>query len=43
MNVIWVPDPSLRALNPKETYGAKSIVESLKEFKPEQWGLPPME
>ncbi|KAI5451146.1 hypothetical protein NCC49_002022 [Naganishia albida] len=43
MNVIWVPDPSLRALNPKETYGARSIVESLKEFRPEQWGLPSME
>ncbi|KAJ9115931.1 hypothetical protein QFC22_005074 [Naganishia vaughanmartiniae] len=43
MNVVWVPDPSLRALNPKETYGAKVIVESLKDFRPEQWGLPPME
>ncbi|KAJ9108567.1 hypothetical protein QFC19_002283 [Naganishia cerealis] len=43
MNVIWVPDPSLRALNPKETHGAKVIVESLREFRPEQWGLPSME
>lgn len=43
MNVIWVPDAGLRALNPKETYGAKVVVETLREFKPEQWGLPKME
>ena len=42
MPVIWVPDVSLRALNPEETYGSSEIFESLSEFKPEAWGLPAM-
>jgi len=40
MNVVWVPDESLRALNPEATHGASVVIEHLEEFKPEQWGLP---
>ncbi|ORX36614.1 HAD-like domain-containing protein [Kockovaella imperatae] len=42
MNVVWVPDPQLRALNPSETYGAKLILESLDQWDPVAWGLSPM-
>lgn len=41
MKTIWVPDEKLRALAPNETYGADCILESLEQFKPEDWGLPP--
>ncbi|KIO32284.1 hypothetical protein M407DRAFT_241533 [Tulasnella calospora MUT 4182] len=41
MKTIWVPDEKLRALAPTETYGADCILESLEQFKPEEWGLPP--
>ncbi|KAG9023027.1 hypothetical protein FS837_006037 [Tulasnella sp. UAMH 9824] len=41
MKTIWVPDEKLRALAPNETYGADCILESLEQFKPEEWGLPP--
>jgi pseudouridine-5'-monophosphatase len=38
MNVIWVPDPNLLALDP----GLEVVpLSSLEEFKPESWGLPP--
>ncbi|WVO13418.1 hypothetical protein L204_101033 [Cryptococcus depauperatus] len=40
MNVVWVPDSELRALNPGETYGATEILEHLEEWKPTSWGLP---
>jgi pseudouridine-5'-monophosphatase len=42
MNVVWVPDANLRALNPEQTYGATLIVGSLEELDPEAWGLPGM-
>ncbi|GHJ90196.1 hypothetical protein NliqN6_6598 [Naganishia liquefaciens] len=35
MDVIWVPDAEVRAANPRETYGAKVILASLSDFKPE--------
>ncbi|KZT61983.1 HAD-like protein [Calocera cornea HHB12733] len=41
MNVVWVPDERLRALDPENTYGADQIIQSLEEFKPQEWGLPP--
>lgn len=40
MNVVWVPEASLKALDPLATHGAKVIIESLNDFRPEQWGLP---
>ena len=43
MNVVWVPDVELRALDPENTHGAKVIHEHLEDFKPEQWGLPPVD
>jgi pseudouridine-5'-monophosphatase len=43
MNVVWVPDESLRALDPNETHGAHVTIEHLAEFRPEQWGLPAFE
>ncbi|ORY33981.1 HAD-like domain-containing protein [Naematelia encephala] len=42
MNVIWVPDPELRALAPDNDYGAAQILNSLDEFKSEEWGLAPI-
>ncbi|KAF5326225.1 hypothetical protein D9611_000414 [Ephemerocybe angulata] len=45
MNVLWVPDPNLRAIEDvsgvSET--ADQILNSLEDFVPEQWGLPPYE
>ncbi|CAD6892777.1 unnamed protein product [Tilletia caries] len=41
MKVIWVPDPELKAIAPSaEKIGAHQVLDSLLEFKPEQWGLP---
>lgn len=38
MNVVWVPDPNLLALEP----GLEVVpISSLEDFKPETWGLPP--
>ncbi|KAL0252708.1 hypothetical protein I308_102100 [Cryptococcus tetragattii IND107] len=42
MNVIWVPDAELLALNPEETYGAKEVLTHLEEWDPTRWGLPPL-
>ncbi|PWN40576.1 HAD-like protein [Ceraceosorus guamensis] len=43
MKVVWVPDPNLRALLSKENEDLKAdqILESLEDFEPEAWGLPP--
>ncbi|WVQ85322.1 hypothetical protein IAT38_007487 [Cryptococcus sp. DSM 104549] len=40
MNVIWVPDPELLALNPEERYGAAETLEHLEQWNPKRWGLP---
>ncbi|KAF8520482.1 HAD-like protein [Hysterangium stoloniferum] len=40
MQVVWVPDTSLTALNEGRNLGAHEILTSLEEFKPEKWGLP---
>ncbi|WVR05766.1 hypothetical protein IAU60_002791 [Kwoniella sp. DSM 27419] len=42
MNVIWVPDAELLALNPAERYGAKQLLTHLEEWNPKEWGLPPL-
>ncbi|KAI9639778.1 HAD-like domain-containing protein [Dioszegia hungarica] len=39
MNVIWIPDPNLRALAPDEDYGAAQVLMSLEDWDPVQWGL----
>ncbi|WRT63984.1 uncharacterized protein IL334_000911 [Kwoniella shivajii] len=43
MNVIWVPDAELLALDPSTTYGAKQVLAHLEEWNPQEWGLPPLE
>ncbi|OCF55622.1 hypothetical protein L486_07107 [Kwoniella mangroviensis CBS 10435] len=43
MNVIWVPDPELLALDPEANFGAKQVLSHLEEFNPEEWGLPRLE
>ncbi|KAL7419859.1 hypothetical protein Q5752_005775 [Cryptotrichosporon argae] len=39
MNVIWVPDPELLALDPGATYGASQVLGSLDEWNAHEWGL----
>ncbi|KAE8260909.1 hypothetical protein A4X13_0g22 [Tilletia indica] len=42
MKVVWVPDPELKAIAPPaEQVGAHQVIDSLLDFKPEEWGLPP--
>lgn len=38
--VVWVPDPQLRALAPDNDYGAKQIIDTLEEWDLTEWGLP---
>lgn len=40
MNVVWVPDPELLALEPGAHYGAKQVLEHLAELDTTEWGLP---
>ncbi|WVQ97099.1 hypothetical protein IAU59_004209 [Kwoniella sp. CBS 9459] len=40
MNVIWVPDSEILALNPTERYGSKQLLTHLEEWNPQEWGLP---
>jgi len=41
MNVVWVAVPELRALEASTDIAADQILQSLEEFRPEEWGLPP--
>jgi len=41
MTVVWVPDSNLRKLGFTSTEKADQILDSLEDFIPEQWGLPP--
>ncbi|CAE7202941.1 unnamed protein product [Rhizoctonia solani] len=41
MNVVWIPDPNLAALTSAEELGADETLQSLEDFIPESWGLPP--
>lgn len=43
MNVVWVAVPELRALEASADTAADQILQSLEEFRPEEWGLPPYE
>jgi len=43
MNVVWVAVPELRALEAGAEVTADQILQSLEEFQPEKWGLPPYE
>lgn len=40
MNVVWVPEAELLALEPGQTYGAKLVLEHLAELDTTEWGLP---
>jgi len=39
--VVWVAVPELRALDTGADVAADQILQSLDEFRPEEWGLPP--
>lgn len=41
--VVWVAVPELRALETSRDIGAEQILQSLEEFRPEEWGIPPYE
>jgi len=41
MNVVWVAVPELRALEASTDIAVDQILQSLEEFRPEEWGLPP--
>ncbi|KDQ06242.1 hypothetical protein BOTBODRAFT_121752, partial [Botryobasidium botryosum FD-172 SS1] len=42
MKVVWVPDPELKALYPPSAkVTASAALNSLNDFIPEEWGLPP--
>ncbi|KAL9940736.1 hypothetical protein V8E36_000224 [Tilletia maclaganii] len=41
MKVVWVPDPELRRISGNvDEVGAHQVIDSLLDFKPEEWGLP---
>lgn len=39
--VVWVAVPELRALEASVDTAADQILQSLEDFRPEEWGLPP--
>jgi len=44
MNVVWIPDPNLLAIQTKQGIAFPVVDEtimSMEEFVPEKWGLPP--
>ncbi|KAK4684462.1 hypothetical protein P7C73_g5718, partial [Tremellales sp. Uapishka_1] len=43
MNVVWVPDSELLALNPGEKFGASETLEHLEKWQSSKWGLPPIQ
>lgn len=43
MHVVWVPDPNLKALYPNQELGASQTLDSLLDFDPTVWGLPPFD
>lgn len=40
--VVWVPVPEIRAFAGADI-AADQTLQSLEEFRPEEWGLPPYE
>ena len=41
--VVWVAVPEIRALEAGAGITPDQILQSLEEFRPEEWGLPPYE
>jgi len=41
MKVVWIPDPELAALYPPSEVATTATLNSLEDFVPEEWGLPP--
>jgi len=41
MKVVWIPDPELTALYPPPEVVTSATLDSLEDFVPEEWGLPP--
>ncbi|PWN19975.1 HAD-like protein [Microstroma glucosiphilum] len=43
MQVVWVPDPQLRAIADEKEVAATLTINSLEDFRPELFGLPPFD
>ncbi|KAI9571158.1 HAD-like domain-containing protein [Boletus coccyginus] len=43
MSVVWVPDPNLLALECLGKHIPDQTLQTIEEFRPEEWGLPPYE
>ncbi|KXN70886.1 HAD-like protein [Conidiobolus coronatus NRRL 28638] len=44
MNVIWIPDPNLKSMfDDVNAQGATEVLDSMEEFDPAKYGLPPYE
>ncbi|KDQ21580.1 hypothetical protein BOTBODRAFT_207674 [Botryobasidium botryosum FD-172 SS1] len=41
MNVVWIPDPELTVLYPPSEVATSATLNTLEDFVPEEWGLPP--
>jgi len=41
MKVVWIPDPELTVLYPSSEVVTSATLNSLEDFVPEEWGLPP--
>lgn len=41
--VVWVPDPNLLAMEYSAKHMPDQTLQSIEEFRPEEWGLPPYE
>ena len=43
MQSVWVPDPNLKAIVGDQAPKATLVIDSLLDFKPELFGLPPFD
>ncbi|KAI8977182.1 HAD-like domain-containing protein [Mycotypha africana] len=41
MNVVWIPDENIKALTGEDTHGAHCVLNSMEDFSPEAFSLPP--
>ncbi|KAL7310367.1 hypothetical protein PS15m_009879 [Mucor circinelloides] len=41
MNVVWIPDENIKALTGDKDHGATLVINSMAEFEPEAFSLPP--
>jgi pseudouridine-5'-monophosphatase len=39
--VVWIPDPNLVKLGTVVAEVPDQVIQSMEDFKPEEWGLPP--